>query len=129
MNNKVKNMRRRRYHKILMTVFRYRTFGLSLIKDIIIYDKEVPYLDKKKIFNMYGEYFLRKSKRHIRTHFNVLTFFKKQVSSEHFNFIVDISRKRLMHRLSLKILLNFYEQLNDNQKEILRASLLLEEMK
>ena len=123
------NLYKRKHARLLMVVFRYRTFCLSLIRFLINSRYNIPYLDTKKIFNMHGKYLLNMSRRHLYNHVLILVFFKEYISYKDLNFVVDISTKRIYNKLAKKILFVFFNKLTEKQRDILQASILLDEMK
>ena len=69
------------------------------------------------------------SRRHLYNHVFILEFFKEYISYKDLNFVVDISTKRIYNKLAKKILFVFFNELTEKQRDILQASILLDEMK
>ena len=119
------NNMRRRYCKVIMIILKYRTFFIYFLNLLNAYNNErnLPYLDKKKLFSMNGKILLKTSRRILKRHLLVLDFFKDYLSANDLNFIVNFACSKQNINLIECLVNNFGNQLNDYQKTRLNSVL------
>lgn len=115
------NHQRRRYCKVVMTILKYRTFFVYFLDERL--ERNIPYLDKKKLFLKNGKILIKSSRRIIKHHLIVLDFFKDYLSANDLNFIVNLAYSKNNIELIERLNNDFYNILNDYQKTKLNSLL------